>query len=159
LNTLTETEKAYLAGLIDGEGCITIIKCKPARRAANPSYSLQTFINNTDERMLRYCKEVTGAGSISFNPVSLRKPTWKNLWNWNLRKQDTIDFLIQILPYLITKKRQAELAIEYANGDVSGINSVTEEVLFRREHYYQIIKDLKHRDGSLETTDTFPLVV
>jgi hypothetical protein len=159
LNILTETEKAYLAGLMDGEGCITIIKCKPARRAANPSYSLQTSINNTDERVLRYCKEVTGVGSITFFQVTKKKPTWKNLWNWNLRKQDTLDFLIQILPYLITKKRQAELAIEYAEGDVSGINSVTEEVLLRREHYYQIIEDLKHRDGSLETTDTFPLVV
>jgi hypothetical protein len=159
LNNLTETEKAYLAGLIDGEGCITIIKSKPARKAKNPSYSLQVFINITDERVIRYCKEVTGVGSISFLLVTKRKPTWKNIWTWCLRKQDTYDFLVQILPYLIIKKRQAELAVEYAEGDVSGINSVTEEVLLRRDHYYQIIKDLKHRDGSLETTDTFPLVI
>jgi hypothetical protein len=159
VNELTETEKAYLAGLVDGEGCISITKNKPARRSLNPNYYVQTFVVNTDERVIRYCQETTGVGSVTFFPISKKKPKHKDQWTWCLRSASTVDFLKQILPYMIVKKRQAELLIEFYEGDVSGINSVTEEVLFRREHYYQIIKDLKHMDGSLKTTDTFPFLL
>ena len=43
MNNLTDTQKAYIAGFLDGEGCITIYK-----RIYNEGYQPQVIITNSN---------------------------------------------------------------------------------------------------------------
>jgi hypothetical protein len=56
----TETELAYLAGIIDGEGCFTLHREKNSHRFAS-----QLQIGNTDLRLLEWVKTRFG-GSVNF---------------------------------------------------------------------------------------------
>lgn len=63
---LTETEKAYLAGFIDGEGYIGLTNAG----SKNVSKRIRLSITNTNGVVLRYIKDLIGFGSFySQHPV------------------------------------------------------------------------------------------
>jgi hypothetical protein len=93
------TFNAYVAGFFDGEGCITIKTEK-----GTPS-SLSTGISQKDIKPLKRIKEIFG-GSIYYH-----KPN--DMYQWRANNDLSYWFLLAILPYLIVKKEQALLAIEY----------------------------------------------
>jgi hypothetical protein len=107
---MTDTEAAYIAGIVDGEGCITV------SRRYDPTcklgFYLRPFITvaNTDKEMLSFCRDTTGAGRLIYY-VS-RQANHRNAWRWNVWTQQAGDVLRVIVPYLITKRRQAELLLE-----------------------------------------------
>lgn len=102
---LSETDKAYLAGIVDGEGCINIgekISSKSIR------------ILNTDKNLIEWL-------SMIFNsPITIRYPKSDDIYNRKiyysthiLRHNDMIEFLKLILPYLRIKKELAIRSIDY----------------------------------------------
>jgi hypothetical protein len=93
---------AYIAGLIDGEGCITILK-------SNGGYSLTVSINQNDGRILDYCYGVFG-GTIYVN-IDKRNPN--KLWKWQITNEKAMEMLKKIYPFLTRKKIEAETAIEF----------------------------------------------
>ena len=105
VKTMTITDAAYLAGLIDGEGSILI----SSKRQMRNTWRLQ--ISNNDFGLLEWCKEITGCGSI------IRKkhdnPKWADAgywacYSWNARK-----IIKQLMPYLkiANKIKRAESLI------------------------------------------------
>jgi hypothetical protein len=58
--TLTIDEAAYLAGLIDGEGTITL-----SRRHANEMRQLVVSISSTEPELLDWAANATGVGKIT----------------------------------------------------------------------------------------------
>src|SRR3990167_6345123 len=101
---MSNTEKAYLAGLIDGEGSIML----QIRKGKVISTILS--ITNTDMDMLNWVKNTTGVGNINkqYDETEKRSASW--FWRANGGAGE--DILKQIFPFLITKKVQANLAIE-----------------------------------------------
>ena len=95
----SETDLAWAAGIIDGEGCITITRA---------GGQLRVMVANTDLRMLHKLRELFG-GNIS------RKKTYrahyKPQWFWQLCAKDAAGALNAMLPYLVTKADQAELGL------------------------------------------------
>ena len=61
---------AYIAGLIDGEGTITL-----SRRHANEHRQLVVSIANTELPLLRYVLEQTGTGKITRKSTTSAKHT------------------------------------------------------------------------------------
>ena len=94
---------AWAAGIIDGEGCIGFTKC-------NGHYALRLEVANTDPRMLDKLREMFG-GSIKVKtwkpPATNQRPAWR----WYLSTAQAANVLVQVLPWLVTKHEQAELAI------------------------------------------------
>ena len=117
---MTELEKAYLAGLFDGEGCIGYYRNRKR-------YAPVVSISNTDARIIAWLHARLG-GVIE--PGSKKRPShWKCLWEWRLRsKNQIIAFLSEIRPFLRIKGEQADLLLSHlsAEQEVPSIDVSTE---------------------------------
>ena len=139
MNTLTEVEKAYLAGLIDGEGCIFISKYQ-GKNNANPVYSLRVIVAMTDEALLVKWQKTTGVGVIHFksNRSDINK---KNCpaWQWIITViADNRELLKAIYPYLEIKRDQADTALEFTNVETTRCGrgvKVPKYITDQREYY------------------------
>ena len=107
---LSRAKAAYIAGFLDGEGTIMIVVRKPSN-----SYSVRVSLAQSAKarRVLDWVSEITGIGaSINRNPTSLKHDLGLI---WACSGGAALSLLEQILPYLIVKKPQAELAILFQN--------------------------------------------
>lgn len=96
---------AYIAGFIDGEGCIRI---KKSNQSGN-SYYITLQVTNTDKRPLLTIKDVFG-GKVFFQE---KKPSNKIVWQYYSATAQAADTLRALLGFLVSKKKQAELAIKF----------------------------------------------
>jgi len=60
INTLAATDAAYIAGLIDGEGTVTL-----TRKHKNENRQLAVTISNTEKSLLDFCQQIICAGKIT----------------------------------------------------------------------------------------------
>ena len=65
MNNITETDKAYLAGIIDGEGCINVTEDKQ-------STGIRVEVGSTDPRVIDWIYRKTGIGSVRVPPDTFR---------------------------------------------------------------------------------------
>lgn len=98
---------AWAAGIIDGEGCISIRKC-------GPYYALSVVVGQSGKTVPAILKKlkVTYGGSVGnamLDPRGGRQPKW----HWQVVAKTAEDFLRAIQPHLVGKKAQADLALKY----------------------------------------------
>jgi hypothetical protein len=98
-NTLSKTDAAYIAGLIDGEGSISL-----TRRHKNENRQLEVSISNNDLKLLHYVLGVIGAGRIT-NKKTYSK-NHSPCATYLVSNRQALDLLQQIHPYLLTYKAQ-----------------------------------------------------
>jgi hypothetical protein len=109
---LTETQAAYLAGLLDGEGHITIIKSRRSgglHKGNHYAYARMS-IGITHDVLVEMQAEY-GFGKIYH--LKSRNKKHKNLISWSISSNIMRAVLPQVLPYLRVKKKQAELVLQY----------------------------------------------
>ena len=144
MKQLTETQKAYTAGFIDGEGCISITRDKN-------SHNTTFRVTNTNKAVLEYLCEITGVGYIrKFIPskTNRRAERFKNTqtqWAWQTSANGIRELLPEILPYLIVKQEVALTALELLKDKLPRGLSSTPEEHARRAPLYDKIKKLNHR--------------
>ena len=97
---MTETEKAWLAGIFDGEGCVW--SRWPKRK--NVLIEIKMTHKQTIERINEIFPGRISLGHLSGLSI---KPQWR----WSLDTNGTRRFITLMLPYLVTKKREAEIAL------------------------------------------------
>lgn len=105
-NEYSETDLAYLAGLIDGEGCLTIDGRKSGNRTC---YVGRLVIAMTGETVNDLRKRY-GIGAI--HKGKPRKPNHRPLSYWSIAKFQLHPLLKLLLPYLVVKKAQATTLLE-----------------------------------------------
>jgi hypothetical protein len=93
---MSNTDAAYLAGLLDGEGCISIVFREPksVSRETGTQVVIQVRISMTDYETVKWCAK------------------HRDQWCWSPGINSGYDILSQCLPYLKTKRRQAEIFLE-----------------------------------------------
>ncbi len=94
---------AYIAGIIDGEGCIGFTRC---RTNVYP----RVIVTNTNLELLEELKKQFG-GDISSN--SKGKTGWKKGYNWDIRWSKAIDLLDRVYEYLFIKYQQANVVFAW----------------------------------------------
>ena len=105
---LQEWQKAYLAGIIDGEAHIRKFFVRKTSIGNNYGFEIQIAQNTLP--LLETIKEWTKEGTI--NKKKVPKAT-KQVYYWAVRKRLVIkDILKQVLPYLIVKQKVAEEILE-----------------------------------------------
>lgn len=109
---MTETEKAYIAGFLDGEGYITIRR-QNRRTAKNPHYALVIGFTNTDLSVLQWLREKVGAGSI--NAKSRKNPKRHSpAWELTIHQKPVKQQLLEaVQPYVKIKTKQVELGLAF----------------------------------------------
>lgn len=96
---MTELERGYLAGIIDGEGSITLTKDKQFRYPV-------LEVSSTTYQIVEYLKEHFG-GVIS--KKNERNPKWKQAYIWKIERRKAISLLEEeeIVSYLNEPKKKA----------------------------------------------------
>lgn len=137
-DSLTELEKAYIAGVIDGEGCITLYR-REIKQHGTITYVLQVSIANTSKALIEWLQlkiPLTGIYTHSQQRYKLNGEPKRKSYRWVVSgNQRAKAFLSLILPYLVIKKSQAEAALSY------NLDMTIEE----REALANEIKELKQR--------------
>jgi len=97
----------YLAGFIDGEGSIGI-----SRR--DKTYRTFCHITNTNKKVLEMIKEMLGFGYLKTRKESKEHFGEKQVYELNFDKNIMTRKLLKLVyPYLIIKKIQAEIVLNY----------------------------------------------
>jgi hypothetical protein len=91
-------DQAYIAGIIDGEGCFQLSKSANGYRP-----SLQ--ISNTRYTLIEYLKKHL-KGSIS---KTHRNPKHRPIWRLHVNPNDLRNIIEEVAPFLVIKKQQAVL--------------------------------------------------
>ena len=101
--SISSEELAYIAGIVDGEGTITISKQSKHRGAFYPRIS----VANTSKVLLDWLNErISGAVYVMG-----RNERWRTAWQLIWDKKKTIPLIEALLPYLVIKKPQAEVVL------------------------------------------------
>jgi hypothetical protein len=149
MKELSETNKAYLAGFIDGEGCIHISKWQ-GKNNRTPVYCLNVVISQKGAKskfLLSALRDLTGGiGSIHEESAD------PSMQAWRINPNDAVDLLKAVLPYLILRKEEAEIAIEYQwkQGHKNSTGKgyvVPPEIVAEKEAFYQRLHALKGTSG------------
>lgn len=107
---MNDLEKGYLAGIIDGEGCVYINKTKVTGRRKTPSYTVKVCVSITAESLVEWFKAHAQLTSIHHvpKPGGNRKPKWLCTWN-----NTAAEWLLEtVYPHLVIKQEQAALGLE-----------------------------------------------
>lgn len=145
---LTETEKAYLAGLFDGDGCVTINKIQLSGRP-NPAHCLSAQYAQKERSLLVRWQEKTGLGNVYEHSATGGS-------QWIMNGQDAETFLTMVLPYLDLKRTEAEIGLKFRktqHGRASR-HQTPAPIIELRERYRQMMQDAKgHRGDLMELSD------
>lgn len=113
LKRLNESEKAYLAGLMDGEGCITIAFNKRPK-FSNCDLTIQIY--NTCQKTMQYVRKKLGGALNS----KQNKPN-RICYRWQASCYEAEAVLKILLPHLRIKILQAKVALKFQKNKSKGI--------------------------------------
>jgi hypothetical protein len=107
---LSEVDRAYLAGIIDGEGSIMLIHVPKRMDRKWEHWNLVISLTNTDKRLIDWLEERLG-GHVRY--VKSVNPKWRDTYHWKVCSAKAVPILHEVLPYLKLKGEQAEIALEF----------------------------------------------
>ena len=96
---LSDVDAAYIAGLIDGEGTITL-----TRKHRNENRQLAISISNTDKGLLEFVLLTIGAGKITAKRTT--RPHHTPSYTYAIYNRQALRLLEQVHPHLRTYKRE-----------------------------------------------------
>lgn len=99
VNALSDIDASYIAGLIDGEGTISL-----SRKHAGENRQLVISISNTERCLLDYVLRAVGAGKITGKRVS--QAHHAPGLTFSISNRQALALLSQIQPYLRSHKHE-----------------------------------------------------
>jgi hypothetical protein len=107
ISTLTEAEKGWIAGIIDGEGYIGLVENNNETRSLTP----RVDVHSTTKCMQVELQRLVGMGYLGRKRL---REGEKQLFGWSLWAVETVGpFLEVVTPYLIVKRRVAHVVLDY----------------------------------------------
>ena len=107
VNTLDAPDAAYIAGLVDGEGTVTL-----SRLHRNENRRLVVCISNNDLALLQHVTTKIGAGRITSKRVY--SPHHAPSFNYQLNSRQALAVLSQIVVYMHSyKMTRAQLVLRH----------------------------------------------
>lgn len=136
-----DEKNIYFAGLFDGEGCISINKIVGEKQGyKRPGFQLRLSITNTNKEVLEEVQKKFGGKLYTRNRKNSR-----TYYDWVVVSKQCIEVLESLKPYLIIKKRQAEIALEFQKARKT---NKTDEEWLKDFSNYEMIRKLNARFGS-----------
>lgn len=141
----SQTHWIYAAAIMDSDGCFMIARYKRGHRY---DYLPNVKIAMINDGSINYIKKMTGLGNIIINGIRPSRPKSLPMYEWRITKRDNlIDFLNGIMPYLQNKKDRAKHLLDYCEKvghKPYGTRHIpmTKEELNYREESYQMMREL-----------------
>ena len=117
MRIMSATERAYVAGIIDGEGWLEF-KRKPMRRNTRPGKPIHNVlvirmeVPQVDGRLIDYLMETTAEGNRDLKKFP-NHPTYQTQHRWRVSHHGCYRILKQIYKHLIVKQEKAKLIIDH----------------------------------------------
>ena len=117
---MTEFDRAYFAGLFDGEGSVYIkrmdqMKHKRPGKPVHKVWVIRMEIAMTDKETIKWCYDSFNCGSFGERKV---KEGYKRQWRWRVSHRDALHVAIAIWPHVKNKLHKVEQIIDhYENYD------------------------------------------
>jgi len=140
---VSDVDKAYIAGLFDGEGSIHIKRAiekkkkhkgKPGFRLSN-SMRINMEITMTDRSVLIWLHEVLGVGTLRPKKVKgLRKDGTPYLkqYKWRCVFRDAFYVCCLLWPFAHTKLHKIQQVIEYYTNEKINVDNIVDLADFKR---------------------------
>jgi hypothetical protein len=114
---LTIADIAYIAGLFDGEGCVTC-KIRPTKRKDrnNKVYNqwyIRCEMSMTDKAVIEWVYETLGFGWTREKTYRKRPAHYRRQWRWCCGYRDALKFAKLIWPYAQVKLNKIEEIIDH----------------------------------------------
>jgi len=138
---------AYMAGIIDGEGALTITSIKNEKRQI---FQTSIGVSSTDKILIDWIVEVFGGWQKEYTPKQTPKNSRKKVYRWQITGTNIDVFLSLIKPYILIKRREVEL-LELNRKTFSknpGFRGVTPENVSLRKKYANELQKI-HCRGNL----------
>ena len=113
---MNTNDAAYIAGLFDGEGCVTCKQVKRKRKDRGDKIYNQWYIrceiSMTDKAVIEWIHETLGFG-WSAEKKYHTKPKYKKQWRWCCGYRDALTFAKIIWPFAQVKLHAIENIIDH----------------------------------------------
>ena len=148
---------SYIAGFMDGEGCITLNRTYRKDARNKKAYFRDEYLGAVQigmadipiqREILKMLKEHYGGYYAEFAPRPSAGKNSKPTIFWRILSQKAARFCEDILPYLRVKKRQAEIVIEMAKSTRSNRGKKKlpdQKVLLLRKRLLEEVRILNKR--------------
>lgn len=134
---LAKSDAAYIAGLIDGEGTVTLTR-KHKNEYRQPCVS----ISSTERALLEYVLSVTGVGKITNKTVS--KSHHSHSYAYAVYNRQALALLEGIFQYLKSyKRKRAELILLDYLAVTPRNGKYTDEILARKKLFEESVLSIK----------------
>lgn len=133
MSEFRDQDLAYAAGLIDGEGCIGIY------RLGN-HYRANVNVQMTHEAAVRWLHEHFAGTFRAISKVGMGNREKQHRWDLH-QKDKIVSFISSVYPFLIVKRLQALVVLEYCKRFPSKLPGTrySEEEKEEMRRYYQIM--------------------
>lgn len=108
---IQNTDLAYAAGYIDGDGCFYIGKTTN-KKTNRTRYQYMIIVSSTNRDVLEYFKNIYG-GSVRLSNSRNKYPGQKPQYQYIIKGKNSLSLSQQIFPYLVEKVYQAEQFIKF----------------------------------------------
>ena len=141
--TNSKTALAYMAGLIDGEGTICIVK----RNDSGSRYVARLAVVNCDKRIVEWIEAHFGPYIYTVRRSDpRRRADHRELHVYEAKAEHAENILRAVLPYLVVKREQAELFFKFRRTFIGGLNGgVPVHIVAQRKALHEQMGALNRR--------------
>ena len=114
---MNDTDVAYIAGLFDGEGCVSYkqyMRKRPHNKKAYPTWQIRLEIAMTDKSILVWVNEMLGVGTVGEKRYKTKYTKgWKKQWRWRCSHRDAFKVCCLLFPYAHVKLSEIQKIIQH----------------------------------------------
>jgi len=114
---MNNTDVAYIAGLFDGEGCVSYkqyMRKRPHNKKPYPTWQIRLEIAMTDKSILIWVNEMLGVGTVGEKRYKTKYTKgWKKQWRWRCSHRDAFKVCCLLFPYAHVKLGEIQKIIQH----------------------------------------------
>lgn len=140
---------AWAAGFFDGEGSVIVELSKEKACLHGYRTSLHANVTQTSLPCLQLFMEHFGGSIVTTENRTPNGRRWSVQYRWVVRNENALAFLQEIAPYVIVKKEQVTVALQYPMRNAEGKkygssrNPLPDEVMQARLAVRTLLKDIR----------------
>jgi len=117
MRTMTATERAYVAGIVDGEGSIEYVQRNVIRhdrpgKPVHKVWNIRMEVPQVDGRLIDYLIETTAEGVRDMKRFP-NNDKWQDQHRWRVAHRGVYRVRKQIHKYLIVKGEKSKLVVDH----------------------------------------------
>jgi hypothetical protein len=103
----------YLAGFMDGEGCITLVKREGKKKTYSPEHKPTVVVNNCNKNILINIQNSFGGKLYCQKRFEKTNGRMRDVYTLFFYNKDAHTICLKLVKFLVLKRRNAELIIDF----------------------------------------------